>query len=79
MEVQMELKLSKKSMSSLSKMSREAKRKFMSNQLNRKSDLVETKDYFETPSGCRGNCGGDCAGYCKGSCSSNCRGFFMYS
>jgi len=75
----MELTLSKKSLSSLSKKSKEAKKKFMMDGQHRHSDLTDTKDYSTTPTGCHGNCGGDCAGYCKGSCSTNCRGIIMYS
>ena len=74
----MELTLSKKSLSSLSRKSIEAKKRFMTEGLHKHSDLIDTKEYFPTPTGCHGNCGGDCAGHCKGSCSKSCRGVFMY-
>jgi len=74
----MELKLSTKTLSSLNERSRDAKR-FISNEVNQESDLINTNEYYQPPTGCHtGTCSGSCTGSCKGGCKTSCKGVFMY-
>lgn len=75
----MELKLSKKTLTSLNKISRDVKL-LISNKVNQQVLATKAIEYYISPTGCdRGTCSGRCTGSCKGGCQTTCKGVFMYS
>lgn len=75
----MELKLTKRTLTSLNKRSTEIKRQ-IANDVNQSSKLETSGEYYPPLTvGCsKGTCTGACVGSCKGGCQTGCRGI-LYS